>query len=103
MSWPDFRYYSIIVVPNKYWVPFSVGLFVMLMSLSCQASSDIVLTEIDRTVPRYSNDSLLQHVPGGSEENTEDLGQDLVSEPEFNLAPLQYEARVVLTSEHDVQ
>jgi hypothetical protein len=35
--------------------------------------------------------------------NTEDLGQDLVSEPEFNLAPLKYEARVVLISKHEKQ
>jgi len=36
-------------------------------------------------------------------ESTEDLGHDLVSDPEFNLAPLKCEARVVLTSEHDMQ
>jgi len=35
--------------------------------------------------------------------NTEDLGHDLVSDPEFNLAPLNYEAKVVLTSKHDMQ
>jgi hypothetical protein len=35
--------------------------------------------------------------------NTEDLRQDLVSEPEFNLVPLKYEARVVITSKHDTQ
>jgi hypothetical protein len=35
--------------------------------------------------------------------NTEELGQDLVCKPEFNRAPLKYEARVVLTSKHDVQ
>jgi hypothetical protein len=35
--------------------------------------------------------------------NTEDLGQDLVSEPEINLAPLKYEAGVVITSKHDIQ
>ena len=34
---------------------------------------------------------------------TEDLGSDLVSNAEFNLAPLKYEARVLLTSEHDMQ
>jgi len=35
--------------------------------------------------------------------NIEDLGQDLVSEREFNRVPLKYEARVVLTSEHEMQ
>jgi hypothetical protein len=35
--------------------------------------------------------------------NTEDLGEDLVSEPGFNLAPLKYEAGVVVTSKHDTQ
>jgi len=35
--------------------------------------------------------------------NTQDLSQDLFSEPEFNWAPLKYEARVVLTSEHNMQ
>jgi len=35
--------------------------------------------------------------------NTEDLGSDLVSDAEFNLAPLKYEARVVLTSEQNMQ
>jgi hypothetical protein len=34
--------------------------------------------------------------------NTEELSQDLVSEPEFKLAPLKYEARVVLTSKHNM-
>jgi len=32
VSWPDIRYYSIIVLHNKYWVPFYVGPFAMLMS-----------------------------------------------------------------------
>jgi len=34
--------------------------------------------------------------------NAEELGQDLVSEPEFKLAPLKYDARVVLTSKHNM-
>jgi len=36
--------------------------------LNCRVPSDIVLAEIDRTVPRYSSDSVLQHIPGGSKE-----------------------------------
>jgi hypothetical protein len=60
------------------------------------------MAEIDRTVPRYSNDIVLEHLPGESEENTEDLGHDLVSLPEFIRAPLKYEAREVLTSEHEM-
>jgi hypothetical protein len=35
--------------------------------------------------------------------NAEELGQDLVCKVEFNWAPLKYEARVVLTSKHDMQ
>jgi len=35
--------------------------------------------------------------------NIEDLGHDLVSVPEFIRAPLKYEAREVLTSEHEMQ
>ena len=31
-SWPHFRHYSLIVLRNKYWVPFSVSPFVTLMS-----------------------------------------------------------------------
>jgi len=69
LSWPDFRYYSIIVLHNKYWVTFSVGPFGMLISpTQLPSPSDIVMAEIDRTVPRYSNDSVVQHLPVGSEE-----------------------------------
>jgi len=32
VSWPDFRYCNIIVLHNKSWVPFCVGLFAMLMA-----------------------------------------------------------------------
>jgi hypothetical protein len=35
--------------------------------------------------------------------NTEDLDQDLVSEPEFELVSRKCEARLVLTSKHDMQ
>jgi hypothetical protein len=35
--------------------------------------------------------------------NIGDLGYNLVSETEFKLGPLKYAARVVLTSEHDMQ
>jgi len=36
-------------------------------------------------------------------QNTEDLDKDLVSEQEFKLVSLKYEARLVLTSKHDMQ
>jgi hypothetical protein len=54
--------------------------------------------EIDMIVLRYNNDHVLQHLPAGTKEKHRRLQPGyLVSEPEFNLGLLEYEARMILT------
>jgi hypothetical protein len=101
VSWPDFIYYSIIVLHNKYWVLFSVGPFAMLMSPTQLLS--LIRYKLTGLFPNTVTTVYYVIYLEEVRKNTEDLSQDLVSEPEFNLAPLKYAARVELTSEHDMQ